>query len=228
MSKSFNLSPSGICLGSPLDMLLRGDVVLPFWELCLEVRKPAFGFQGWQQTSCVTLIKSPNSSGMLAPCMWKEEVGIGDSLPNPSSFHFPLGFWFVMRGYREEKEAPGVSYSLTAAPWWLSLPNHKSGLMQEQAVYSHLGLPLLDIAPETRLDFISWVRNIWNTNLEVRGPMSENPWKKFWVKSYGLWTSRQRWHSFSLMSPNLESEIFPFSPNALSDLLTKNTYKRDL
>lgn len=149
MSKSFNLSPSGICLGFPWDMLWRGDVVLPFWELCLEVRKPECGFQGWQQTSCVTLIKSPIYSGTLAPRMYKEEVGVGDALPNPSSFHFPLGFWFVRRGYREEKEAPGVSYSLIAATGWLFLPNHKSGLMQEQAVYSCLGLPLLDIAPET-------------------------------------------------------------------------------
>lgn len=31
-----------------------------------------------------------------------------------------------MRGYREGKEAPGLPYSLTAAPQWLFLTNNES------------------------------------------------------------------------------------------------------
>lgn len=66
-------------------------------------------------------------------------------LPGPSSCHFSLGSWFVMRGYREERAALACPTAVLA-PEEISV-HQRAGIGN---AYSHLELPLLDIAPDTK------------------------------------------------------------------------------
>lgn len=77
----------------------------------------SFSFSVVNKSNCY--FKSPNISGMLAPCAWKERVGLDDPF---LIFILCLPSWLQIcaERLREEKEAPGLSRSFnsTVLAWW--------------------------------------------------------------------------------------------------------------
>lgn len=162
----------------------RETVVLPLWELCLEVRKPGFGFPCCLQTSCVTSIKSPNFSGMWAPCTEKEEIGLDDPL-------LILHPFISLLASDLSWEATEKRRKLLACPttWSWVLGGYPCPIINRDLCRSRQG-PVSSCptvagrSPRNHgLDFISWLRSIWGYKFGGWGiPISENLWNKFWVK----------------------------------------------
>ena len=142
---TFHLFPSGIYLGHRLDFLKREDVILLFFLRALSESQEIWVLVLVLSTICY--FKSPNISGMLAPCAWKERVGLDDPFlilhPVPS-----LLAPFVLIGSEERRKLLVCPVALIR----LSLPGGKSvfiGKVGASKVSFHSDLPLLGIAPET-------------------------------------------------------------------------------
>lgn len=146
------------------------------------------------------------------------------SLPNPSSCAFPLGSLCADR-LREEKEAPGLSRifnSTVLAWWWISI--YWEG-RSKQGLFSFWPTSVGNSPRNYGWECISWLSGIWGYTF--KGEVVPLQWTHERNCESHL-TVCGAVYKEKLISPILESEIFPVSQNALSNLLTKNVCKIDL